>query len=176
MRIRQALPEDVDSAWSLIDRCKRALVAAGVHQWDDVYPTRDTAAVDVARGALFVLETDDSVCVASVALDDAQSLEYASLTWTTAEPALVVHRLCVDPRAQGLGYARRLMDFAELRAAELGYASVRLDAYAGNARSVELYRRRGYREVGQVRFPRRELPFWCFELAVQRRGDEAHSA
>jgi hypothetical protein len=58
------------------------------------------------------------------------------------------------------------MDFAESHAARSGYASIRLDAYTGNPRSVQLYRRRGYREVGQVYFPRRTLPFWCFELIV----------
>jgi ribosomal protein S18 acetylase RimI-like enzyme len=122
---------------------------------------------DVARGALYVLEDDAGRCVASVALDETQSEEYASLVWTTAEPALVVHRLCVDPAVQGRGYAHRLMDFAESHAAGCGCASVRLDAYTANPRSVELYRRRGYREVGQIRFPRRELPFWCFELDVR---------
>jgi ribosomal protein S18 acetylase RimI-like enzyme len=62
------------------------------------------------------------------------------------------------------------MEFAELYATRSGYASVRLDAYTGNPRSVNLYRRRGYREVGQIRFPRRELPFWCFELIVDTTG------
>jgi ribosomal protein S18 acetylase RimI-like enzyme len=169
MRIRQAEPRDLDSAWSLIDRCRSALAARGIHQWDDGYPTRETTAADVARGALFVLETDDGNCVACVALDESQSPEYTSLVWTTTEPALVVHRLCVDPSAQGRGYGRQLMEFAESHAAEQGFASVRLDAYTGNPRSVELYRRRGYREVGQVRFPRRALPFWCFELDLRPR-------
>jgi hypothetical protein len=58
------------------------------------------------------------------------------------------------------------MEFAESHAAQSGYASVRLDAYTANQRSVELHRRRGYREVGQVYFPRRSMPFWCFELVV----------
>src|SRR5688500_15530744 len=166
MPVLRADARHVDPVWALMGRCKRALEAQGIHQWDDIYPTRGVVEADVARGALYVLEDDDGRCVASVALDATQSEEYASLVWTSAEPALVVHRLCVDPAAQGRGYAHRLMEFAESHAAERGCASVRLDAYTGNARSVELYRRRGYREVGQIHFPRRELPFWCFELDV----------
>ena len=167
MRLIKAEPRHVDPAWSVIDRCRATLAAEGIHQWDEAYPTRDVVDADVGRGALFILEDDSGRCVASVALDDRQADEYRTLAWTTPEPALVVHRLCVDPREQGRGLARRLMDFAESYAAERGYASIRLDAYTGNPRSVRLYRRRGYREVGQVRFPRRALPFWCFELSLR---------
>jgi len=171
MRVIRAEARHVDPAWRVMDRCRAALAAAGIRQWDDVYPTRDVIAEDVRRGALYVLEDQDVRCVASVALDDVQAEEYRSLTWTTEEPALVVHRLCVDPAAQGRGLAHDLMEFAESYAAATGYVSVRLDAYTGNPRSVRLYRRRGYREVGQISFPRRELPFWCFELDVRaRRG------
>lgn len=166
MRIVKGDRRHVDPAWDLMDRCRRALDAQGILQWDDIYPTRETVETDVRRGTLYVLEDDGGRCLASVALDENQSTEYASLAWTGREPALVVHRLCVDPEAQGRGHAHRLMEFAESFAARSGYASVRLDAYTGNERSVGLYRRRGYREVGQVHFPRRELPFWCFELIV----------
>lgn len=166
MRVVRGSDRHVDPTWSVVKRCRAALVAEGIEQWDDVYPTRETVETDVQRGALYVLEDDERRCVASVALDETQAEEYGSLAWTGEEPALVVHRLCVDPEAQGRGHAHRLMEFAELHAARSGYASVRLDAYTGNPRSVELYRRRGYREVGQIHFPRRALPFWCFELIV----------
>lgn len=155
----------IGAVWDLLGRCRSALEAAGVSQWDDVYPTRETVEGDVARGSLFVLEHAGR-CVAAVTLDVSQSPEYESVEWTTSEPVLVVHRLCVDPAEQGKGHARRLMDFAEEYAVANGFASIRLDAYTGNERSVDLYRRRGYRAAGQVRFARRKLPFWCFELAV----------
>ena len=166
MRIVTGEGRHVDPVWHLMHRCRAALAAQAIFQWDDVYPTRDVVETDVRHGALHVLEDDDGRCVASVTLDERQSAEYASLAWTGTEPALVVHRLCVDPEAQGRGHAHRLMEFAESLAARRGYASIRLDAYTGNPRSVQLYRRRGYREVGQIHFPRRELPFWCFELIV----------
>jgi ribosomal protein S18 acetylase RimI-like enzyme len=168
MRIIRAETHHVALVWDLMTRCKRALEAQDSDQWDDVYPTREIVETDARRGTLYVLEDDDGHCVASVTLDETQAAEYASLAWTGEQPALVVHRLCVDPEAQGRGHAHRLMAFAESYAAERNYASMRLDAYTGNPRSVQLYRRRGYREVGQIRFPRRELPFWCFELIVDK--------
>jgi ribosomal protein S18 acetylase RimI-like enzyme len=171
MKVIKAEPRHVDPAWKVMERCRAALDAQGVHQWDGLYPTRATIEDDIRRGALYVLEDEAGRCIGCVALDQRQADEYRELAWTTREPALVVHRLCVDPAEQGRGLADELMTFAESHAAERGCASVRLDAYTGNSRSERLYRRRGYREVGQVRFPRRPLPFWCFELPVPRRPE-----
>lgn len=160
-------PAHVDAAWEILDRCRRALDARGIHQWDDVYPTREVIEADVANGRLWVLEVEGRVR-ASVALDSAQDPQYASVEWAYSEPALVVHRLCVDPGAWGRGYATQLMNFAERYAAEHGFASIRLDAYSANPESIHLYRRRGYRDAGQVYFPRRRGHFHCFELATSQ--------
>ena len=60
------------------------------------------------------------------------------------------------------------MDYVENYARRHRYASLRLDAYIGYARALAFYKERGYHEAGQVLFPRRELPFICFELDLER--------
>ena len=155
----------LDPAWDVLDRCRSALRARGIDQWDEVYPTRDTLAEDIQSARLFVALVG-AECHGVVALDSRQEPEYASLPWRTGEPALVVHRLCVDPTVQRRGLGRRLMDFVETYGREKGYAGIRLDAYTGNPDSITFYRQRGYREVGQVFFPRRPLPFVCFERSL----------
>ena len=170
LTIVQADESQLGAAWTIIERCRAALRQRGILQWDDVYPTRATVAADIAHCRLYVL-TASGECQATAALDDTQDPLYNTVSWTTAEPALVVHRLCVDPAAQGRGYGRQLMEFAEDHAERHRYSSVRLDAYSDNPSAVMLYHRRGYREAGQVIFPRRALPFHLFELAVGRRLD-----
>ncbi len=81
---------------------------------------------------------------------------------------LVVHRLCVDPAFQGQGIAEQIMIYGEKIARERGYASIRLDAYSSNPRAVRLYERLGYQKVGSVTFPRRTLPFYCFEMILAK--------
>jgi ribosomal protein S18 acetylase RimI-like enzyme len=157
----------VDPAWRIVDACRTALRERGIDQWDDVYPTRNTVADDAAHHRLFVL-VSAGLCVATITLDETQSPEYATVAWQFPTPALVIHRLCVDPTRQGQGFGRALMEFAESHAAEHGYASIRLDAYSPNLDAVALYRRRGYREAGRVFFPRRTASFHCFERAVRR--------
>ena len=166
MHIVEADERHVAPVWALVERCRDALAREGIAQWDAVYPTAATVEQDVARRSLFVLEDAGAGgVVGCVTLTPEQDPEYGTVAWALPEPALVVHRLCVEPAMQGRGHAHRIMGFAESHAAARGYASVRLDAYTGNPRAVALYRRRGYREAGQVFFPRRALPFSCFERA-----------
>jgi ribosomal protein S18 acetylase RimI-like enzyme len=167
--IVQADASHIDAAYDIIDRCRSDLGNRGILQWEASYPTRDVVARDVERGTLYVL-IDETRLDGVVTLDEHQPPEYATVSWNFSEPALVVHRLCVDPAAQGKGVGKQLMDFAESLAAERGYASVRLDAYTANPQAVGLYLRRGYREAGQVYFARRSLPFYCFELDLSTRA------
>lgn len=161
--ITKGIQGDLDTVWSIIDRCRASLRQRGIFQWDMVYPTRETAAEDMNVGGLYVL-TSLSQMLAVVTIDAQHEDEYNTVRWTTSEPALIVHRFCVDPEVQGQGIGRRLMEFVEQFAVRQRFSSVRLDAYSGNPRALALYRQRGYREVGQVFFPRRTMPFHCFEL------------
>jgi hypothetical protein len=64
------------------------------------------------------------------------------------------------------GIAGLLMDFAERLALTNKYGSIRLDAYTGNPQAIRLYDGRGYVRTGQVFFPRRTLPFFCYEKVI----------
>jgi ribosomal protein S18 acetylase RimI-like enzyme len=174
MDVAQAAAVDLDAVMLIVGLCVHQMRDRGSDQWDELYPTREILAGDIAAGNLWVLrearlhETNDtSAIIGAVVLNEAQPPEYAQLTWRGTKP-LVIHRLCVHPDRQGSGAARQLMTFAESRAARHGYDSVRLDTYSGNPRAVALYEGRGYRISGYVRFRRRTLPFICFELPLQQ--------
>ncbi len=61
----------LEPAWSVFVRCREALRRQGIEQWDDVHPTRDTVADDVAAGSLYVMY-DGSRCQAIVTIDARQ--------------------------------------------------------------------------------------------------------
>ncbi len=75
-----------------------------------------------------------------------------------------------DAKSQRQGVARQLLDFTEDLARQQATPSIRLDAYTGNPGAVALYLGRNYRKAGQVYFPRRLLPFSCFEKIFVKRG------
>jgi ribosomal protein S18 acetylase RimI-like enzyme len=169
MDIDRAAPDDLLNILEVFATAIREMRSQGIFQWDEVYPNADVIENDVAAGSLYVIR-DESRIVACVTFDTTPSPEWSGVQWRYQEPALIVHRLCVHPERQGKGLARRLMDFAESAARERGFASIRLDTYIGNPRAVRLYEERGYTRAGQVVFPRRPLPFDCFESPVNRTG------
>lgn len=171
MRIEPAAVEAVPCVMQILTRCTQSMREQGIHQWDEIYPDLKSVYDDARSRSLFVAREGDS-CVGSICLTADQPEEYRLIPWTyTSGRALVVHRLCVHPERQGQGVARQLMDFTEQFAQSEGYACIRLNAYSGNSRSIKLYQRRGYQRARQVHFPRRALPFICFELRTDRKGD-----
>jgi len=61
--------------------------------------------------------------------------------------ALLLDNLAVAPEAQGLGFGRMLMDFAERQALDAGFAAIRLYTNEAMTENITLYTRRGYVET-----------------------------
>jgi len=166
MLIVEAETGDASAVTEVIRLCVAQMRAAGIQQWDEIYPDYAVIADDIRARTLYVAR-EERRAVAAICLNEVQPDEYRDVAWRCRRGrVLVVHRLCVHPDWQAHGLARQLMDFAEQLARDRGYACVRLDAYTGNPRAMAIYERRGYVAVGRTRFPRRPLPFVCFELVM----------
>lgn len=172
IEIVEARREDVASVMRVIHACTQAMRHAGISQWDEIYPNSGVIEEDAREGFLYIAQ-ENGICRGAVTLSERQEATYRQVQWSGSEPVLVVHRLCVDPVCQGQGIAGQIMDFAEELALRRGYAGIRLDAYSDNPRAVGLYERRGYRNAGQVFFPRRDLPFFCFEKVFAAQPDRS---
>ncbi|MBA1336259.1 MAG: GCN5-related N-acetyltransferase [Firmicutes bacterium] len=174
MQITLAFLKDIKNIMGLIKNCIKDMESQGIYQWDEYYPTAEIFEEDIKSGSLYILE-DKRNCLGVISINEKQSPEYKKLHWSVEDgKVLVIHRLAVNPECQKQGVGRQLMDFAEKYAAEKGYTSIRLDAYSGNPRALNLYERRGYQKVGQLSFPRREFPFYCYEKAIERRKMECY--
>jgi ribosomal protein S18 acetylase RimI-like enzyme len=163
MNIRPVRPQDLPDVMKLIRSCVRHMVSEGIDQWDEIYPDEATCAGDIGRHELFLLERDNHIS-GIITLNGLQEPAYQDVQWHFSGKALVVHRLAVDPACQGQGIARELMHFTYECAEKHQYATIRLDAFAGNPRALALYERLGYRRAGSVLF--RKGMFWCFEIQV----------
>lgn len=137
--------------------------ANGIYQWVDHYPNREAIAHDMVMGCIYGL-IDKDACHGVVTISNVQDEKYNTIPWLYNEGLiLVIHRLAVEPKVQGKGYARLLMDFAENIAVEKNAASIRLDAYSDNKRALRFYEQRGYVKRGEIFFPLRNAPFYCYE-------------
>lgn len=142
---------DIDEVFAIYRACTEAMLARGIPQWDERYPTRGTAADAVARRDLYWLVDAGDVKVGSVILNAIPAPEYAPIVWRDPEPAMIVHTLVIDPRHQG-GRGRAAMEACEELARHQGFLTMRLDAFPGNPSAIALYERLGYQLRGHVRF------------------------
>lgn len=166
VEIRQADQRDILDLVRVIRDCTLAMRLARIFQWDDVYPNKEQIEEDSKDGSLYVMRKGE-VCIGAATFNQKQEDVYQQIEWHGSEPVLVVHRLCVDPVFQGQGLAKKMMNFGEKVALEQGCTSIRLDAYSGNPEAVGLYESLGYMKMGSVTFPRRDLPFYCFEKILK---------
>lgn len=167
-QIRPATANDLDEIWALVERAVAHMTALGNPQWGPDYPTRAHYEKDAARGELYVATAADGSIAGVAAINTDQAPEYAPLPWAIPAPALVPHRIAVDPAAQRQGVARSLFAFAETLARQKGLTVLHMDTYAQNDRMQALVESLGFVRVGLVHFDRegRPLGYPCYEKVL----------
>ena len=108
MWLRPAKAEDLAHLDGVLERVLEQMQAQGLNQWDHHYPTRDLFRSDLEQGWLLVAaEKEGALPSASLCLNREQEPEYAGVDWQLqSESVHVVHRLMVDPAAEGHGFGQ----------------------------------------------------------------------
>lgn len=159
--VRKATMKDLPDVVALFQKAIYHMNAAGIDQWDDIYPDEATLAVDIKDEAMYLFAIDGEIAAVFV-LNGKCDPEYASGCWKGHGLSFaVVHRLCVNPAFQRQGIGTRAMTAAEDIIKSTGIASVRLDAFSENPPALRLYHRLGYTRVGSMRF--RKGQFYLYE-------------
>lgn len=123
--------------------------AAGNMQWDESYPNAEVFGDDIEREQLWVAEIDGNIA-GVVAITNDPEPDYIQADWDNEEPALVVHRLAVDPEFRGAGVARALMEQAEVIAKAQGIRAIRVDTNIENQATQRLFPNLGYHFAGEI--------------------------
>lgn len=166
MNIRKGTLDDLNKIVEMYIIARRDLQENDIHQWDHNDPSIQMLHEDIKSGNLYVAVKGNDI-LGSVVLDEEKEPEHKDIDWAVEDgKALYLHRLVVHLDFQGEGTGKVLMEFADQYAKEHGYASIRLDAYEENEVARGLYEKFGYKEMGQVYFPRREVPFYSYEKEI----------
>ena len=160
---RRATPANVPAILALIRRVVPLMHAGGTFQWSADYPNEAVFVRDIDRQQLWVAELHGAVAGVAALTQD-QDPEYAQADWDASEPALVTHRLAVDPATQGRGVALALMQQVERQAVAQGLQVLRVDTNSENAATQRLFPKLGYRFAGEITLAFRPgLRFFCYE-------------
>lgn len=167
MTIKKVSISQLDEVFQLIMDCRKAMESEGVFQWTDQYPTLKIISNDISKRNLYCLIGKGKIA-GVININELQDPEYKLVKWENSYvKIMVIHRLAVHPEFQKQGFAKRLMDFAEDYAIKNNYSSIRLDAFSNNPRALRFYENRDYQRRGEVFFPGRELPFYCYEKLLK---------
>jgi ribosomal protein S18 acetylase RimI-like enzyme len=132
--IRAARPEDVDALRQLVqDAYSHYVPRLGKPPG----PMLDDYARRVAAGQAWVLE-EGGMLAGVVVLEE------------VGNDVLLLDNVAVAPSAQGKGFGRALIAFAEAEAHRRGRGEVRLYTNVAMTENLALYGRLGFRETGRV--------------------------
>ena len=161
--IRRATAADIPALMALVRRVVPLMQATGNFQWNEDYPNAAVFQEDIEQQQLWVAELDGQLAGVAALTND-QDPEYADADWDATEPAVVTHRLAVDPAAQGRGVAQALMLQAEEVARAQGLTVLRVDTNSENGATQRLFPKLGYRFAGEIALAIRPgQRFFCYE-------------
>ncbi|HEX8425602.1 GNAT family N-acetyltransferase [Hymenobacter sp.] len=162
--LRPATTADLPAILAIVSRVVPLMQASGNQQWSPDYPNEEVFRRDIGRQHLWVAELEGQVAAVAALTHNDQDPEYDQADWDVTEPALVTHRLAVDPAAQGNGLAAALLQQAEVLAVEQGLKMLRVDTNSENVATQRLFPKLGYRFAGEITLAFRPgLRFFCYE-------------
>jgi ribosomal protein S18 acetylase RimI-like enzyme len=166
MHFHPTQPVEAKDIYLILDACRTAMLAKGIQQWDESYPTLQLVEKDIAAGGMYSIY-QDSILVGAIVMDEKQSPQYETVNWQLSqEPILVIHRLAINPSLQGNGLGKEAMEKAHEFATQKGYKNIRLDAYKRNEGLLNFYTKLGYQAVGEIPLEYTAGPFVCFEKGL----------
>ncbi|MDC6365213.1 MULTISPECIES: GNAT family N-acetyltransferase [Flavobacteriaceae] len=165
--IRPAKLSEIKDILDITKACALKMQENGIYQWNEHYPTAAPFKKDLEREELYVKVQQEQV-IGSITVSTEMDEEYIPIQWLTPNgKSIYIHRLCVHPKYQGMGFAQEMMDFAEDYSKKRNCISVRLDTFSQNKRNQRFYEQRGYQKLEDIYFPKQsEHPFHCYELVL----------
>jgi ribosomal protein S18 acetylase RimI-like enzyme len=162
--IRIARLAEIEQFMEITRACANKMISEGIYQWNNFYPNKEAFQKDVLRNELYAMVFENSI-IGCVVISSEKDPEYSEINWLTEDSRhYYIHRLAIHPDFQKMGFAKKLMDFAEAQAIKNKIVSVRLDTFSQNHQNQKFYENRGYSRLGNIFFPNQsEHPFYCYE-------------
>lgn len=161
--VRLARRSELDAIWALVQRAVARMHERGNNQWGDQYPECADFASDIEQGELWCVADESDTVLGVAAMICRHEPDYAHVPFRKPEPALSMHRVAVDPVQEGRGVGSALFAQFERLGRARGVETLRIDTYSLNDRMQFLIKKHGFDYVGDTHYPRRPLPYHCYE-------------
>ncbi|MGM0432786.1 MAG: GNAT family N-acetyltransferase [Spirochaetota bacterium] len=158
-----ATEEHLPRIMEIVRLCTEDLRMRDLETWCESYPTIEMVADDIINDRAFVarlIQPDSQTHLYIVGMvtltPEIEEESLSHITWQLETNEYIeIARMGVDPRFQGYGIGKRLFDFANRRAEQLGYRSIRLQVLEKSKQLTAMYSRRGFLRLGTVTYQER---------------------
>lgn len=164
--IREALISDLYRIMEILKKIIQEMHSYNNYQWDENYPQARDFAADIEKEELFVSIRENKV-VGFICINRDEPKEYVGLEWSSANEALVIHRMGVDAEYRNAGIGRELVEFADSLAHQRNIKYLKTDTNSLNAKAQALFQKCKYIFVGEMSFRGKEKPFYCYEKVLE---------
>ncbi len=154
--VRPSREEELDALLEIVEHGRAALAEAGVPQWNDGYPNRDTIEQDLRKKVSYTVTLDEKPIATAVILVDGEP-DYNEINggrWLQRGPYITVHRVATHKGAKRTGAASLLIKEAERIAREHGFSAVRIDTHRQNLVMQAFLEKNGFTRCGVIRLRR----------------------
>lgn len=154
MEIGLAKEQDMPAIMEIIHQAQEYFRSQGIDQWQNNYPNEVVIRRDIELGESYVLTEEGQVIgtfMASFRGEPAYEKIYDG-QWLTDGPYGVIHRVAVDNRVKGRGYAGEIIRFMERQCLERDnpVGSLRGDTHEQNRSMQRMFLKNGYRLCGTI--------------------------
>lgn len=151
---RVATLKDLEQVMEAVEYSREVLRLQGNGQWQDGYPNRDDFINDINSQRLFVIydqnNPDNVIALCALTYREEDYHHLYEGAWLTNLPYMVMHRVAIKEKYQGLGYGKLLFKLFEDQAKLEGYRSLRVDTHEGNAIMRHLIAQAGFSYCGKA--------------------------
>ena len=162
MIIEKAKIECLDEIFHIYKNAVDLLNEKNIHQWDEVYPSKDNIEQDILKGQMYIGIENGKIMSAAVINKDFDE-QYSNGNWLY-DNFVVIHRVCVNPLHQNQKIGQRTMNLIEDLLKNMGVESIRLDAFSENPHSLHMYEKIGYKKTGETNW--RKGLFYLYEKKI----------
>ena len=140
MKIRQAVKEDQEAIDAMYKRRVNYNDAHGIHQWTlDEVGWKAFSKLYTVKNYYVGIEQGEIVC--GLFIVDIDELYWPDMP---KGKSLYLHKICVDPKHSGKGYADAMIQFFIEKGRKEGYKDVRLDVRSHKDKLRAMYERNGF--------------------------------
>lgn len=166
--IRKATKIDIIKIMEIITAIVREMKSYNNTQWDETYPQAINFSKDIEEGDLYVDELENEIR-GFVCVNYIEPIEYNSIDWQSSEKAMIVHRMAVNPNFRNQGVGISLLKFSEELALKNGVSYLKTDTYSINDKMNSLFKKFGFKLVGEMEFLGKEKPFYCYDKIISKK-------